>query len=147
MSSHSSTICLYHNELYSFAGRCPRWDAKFTRYLSNKWICRSFEQTFIGIWDSQSKVKMPIMTMSDGRFAQMFCCYWKMLLGRTAAAIAAVSLLRFGAQWFRQVVNNFARLFRSTWSATIPFYSMVWTIVWTCLSILHSVVCSDIPTF
>ena len=80
MSSHSTICTMYHNELYSFAGRCPRWDAKFTRYLSNKWICRSFEQTFIGIWDSQSKVKMPIMTMSHGRFAQMFCCYWKMLL-------------------------------------------------------------------
>ena len=93
---------------------------------------------------------MPIMTMSHGRFAQMFCCYWKMLLSwsdTAAASAAALSLLHFGAQWFRQVVNNFARLFRSTWSATIPFYSMVWTIVWTCLSILHSVVCSDIPTF
>ena len=99
---------MYHNEFYSFAGRCPRWDAKFTRYLSNKWICRSFEQTFIGIWDSQSKVKMPITTMSDG--LQTLCADVLLLLKNASELIGLLLLLQQHWVYFILARNGFAKL-------------------------------------
>ena len=133
--------------IFSFAGRYPRWDAKFTRYLSNKWICRSFEQTFIGIWDSQSKVKMPITTMSDG--LRTLCADVLLLLKNAPGPnCCCYSSSEFTSFW-RAMVSPSCKQFCAPISLYLIYHhhSIIWfgPLFWT-RHTLYSVVCLGIRT-